>query len=204
MQEHKNPRTDARRRGVRFSLSMLVVACLPLLLHCGGGDGGGSIVQPAKTPVFTASGTASSPNLVTLAFARTEAGSLIQLDVKLGGPTTVTNIYAFSFDIVLSNPSIIKEVTGAPGDALTGAQSAPLISLQGGRVVVAVSKLGQIPGNGVGAEGAQIVSLIFKTDVNAPGTTQLTFDAVTVQDPQGNTIDSIRFDTAAAQIEQPK
>jgi hypothetical protein len=207
MQEHTNPKTTARRRGKRFPPVMLVVACLPFLLHCGGGgDGGGSIVQPAKTPIFTASGTASAANLVTLAFGRTDVGSLIQVDVKLGGPTTATNIYAYSFRVVLSNPSVVREVTYAPGDALTGGQVLTEVAFPpGDRVVVGVSKYGQTtPGNGVGANGATIVSLIFKMDVNSPGSTTLTFDPQPTQDPQGNTIDSIHFDSASAQIEQPK
>jgi hypothetical protein len=231
MQEHTNPKTAARRRGKRFPPVMLVVACLPLLLHCAGGDGGGSIVQPAKIPVFTASGTAGAGNLVTLSSPGTETGSLIKVDVDLGGPTTATSIWAFSFDIVLSNPSIVREVTYTPGDALTGDQVNTLVTLVGDRVVVGVSKFHQTtPGNGVGAGGAKIVHLTFKTDVNSPGTTTLTFDPAKaiVESPrkvcsedsamtcsvdgdcpagqkcQGERITSIHFDTATAQIEQPK
>jgi hypothetical protein len=205
MHEHTNPNTTARRRGKRFPPVMLVVACLTFLLHCGGSDGGGNIVAPAKIPVFTASGTAGAANLVTLSSPGTETGSLIKVDVDLGGPTTATNIWAFSFDIVLSNASVVREVTYSPGDALTGDQVNTLVTLAGDRVVVGVSKFHQTtPGNDVPAGGAKIVHLTFKTDVNSPGSTTLSFAEVHVQDPQGNPIDSIHFDTATAQIEQPK
>ncbi len=202
-----NPTSTARRGEERFLPSMLIVACLPLLLYCGGGGGGGGNILPqVKTPTFKASGTASAPDLVTLSFGGTAPGSLIQTDVKLGGPTTSSSIYSFSFYLVLSNPSIVREVTAVAGNALTGDQSPPQVSLQGDRVVVGVTKLGPIPGNGVGTDGATIAGLIFKLEPTSPGTTTLTFDPTNaiVQDPQGVTIGTIKFDSASAEIEQPK
>jgi hypothetical protein len=70
-------------------------------------------------------------------------------------------------------------------------------------VVVGVSKMGGT-GNGVGSQGATIVSLIFKTDPSTPGTTNLTFDHATALNSQGDPITSITFDGVSAQIQQPK
>jgi hypothetical protein len=141
--------------------------------------------------------------VVTLAFGGTSPGSLIQVDVKLGGPTTSSDIFAFAFDVVLSNPSVVRSVTGTVGDALTGQQLFPPPNFSGDRIVVGVSKAGGT-GNGIGASGATIVSLTFKMDPNTPGTTTLTFDRVTVGGTaQGSVISSVRFDSAAASLTQP-
>lgn len=185
----------------RTLLLALIVACLPLVLDCGGSSGGG-VLQPTKVPIFHGSGTSSAPDLVTLSSGGTSPGSLIQVDVKLGGPTTSTDLSAFSFDVVLSNPSIVRSVNATKGDALTGDQSV-LASISGDKVVVGASKLGGT-GNGVGAQGATILSLVFKMDPTAPGTTNLTFSGATVQDHTGTVITTINFDSAAAQLEQPQ
>jgi hypothetical protein len=201
MREHTKRTSTARSRQERFLRVMLIVALLPLLSHCGGGNEG-SILTPTKEPVFAGSGTASAPNLVTLAYGGNQPGSLIQVDAILGGPTTSTDLFSFAFYVVLSKPSVIRDVSYVAGNALTGSQ-APLVSLQDDRVVVGVTKLGGT-GNGVGPQGATIVSLIFKTDPSTPGTTNLTFIQAEALDSQGATIDSITFDSAAAVIQQPK
>ncbi len=182
-------------------LSILMLVSLPLLAHCGGSSSGGTI-EPTKTPVFTASGTASAPNLVVLAFNGTSPGSLIQLDVKLGGPTTSTDVFAFSFNVVLSNPGIVRSVTWMAGDALTGEQ-AVVTNFSGDKIVIGVSKLGGT-GNGVGAGGGTILSLVFKMDPTAPGTTELKFDTPKVQDSTLGFIDTVEFDGAAAKLTQPQ
>jgi hypothetical protein len=200
---------------------------LPLLAHCGSSSSG-SIIPPTKVPVFTASGTASAPDLVTLADGGTSPGSLIQVDVKLGGPTTATNLHAFSFNIVLSDPSLVRTVKAIQGDALTGDQ-AVLATLTGDKVVIGVTKLGAT-GNGVLAGGASILSLEFKMDPTKPGTTNLTFDYanavvetprsvcstastttcnISADCPAGQTcvgerITSVNFDSASAKLTQPQ
>lgn len=208
-------------------LSILMLIGLPLLVHCGSSSTG-SIIEPTKTPEFTASGTASVPDKVTLVFSGTSPGSLIQLDVKLGGPTTATNLHAFSFNIVLSDPSLVRTVKAIQGDALSGDQ-AVLVTLTGDKVVIGVTKLGAT-GNGIGAGGASILSLEFKMDPTKPGTTNLTFDyanavvetprsvcstdtttvcKISADCPAGQTCvgeetKSITFDTAAAKLTQPQ
>ena len=208
-------------------VSILMLIGLPILVHCGSSSTG-SIIEPTKIPEFTASGTASEPNKVTLAFGGTAVGSLIYVDVKLGGPTTATNLHAFSFNILLSDPSIVRTVKVTQGDALTGEQ-AVIATLTGGKVVIGVSELGAT-GNGVGAGGATILRLEFKMDPTKPGTTTLTFDSanavvesplsvcstdsttickISADCPTGQTcvgdrITSINFDSASAKLTQPQ
>jgi len=182
-------------------LSILLLIGLPLLVHCGSSSTG-SIIEPTKVPEFTASGTAGAKDLVTLAFSGTSPGSLIQLDVKLGGPSTATDIHAFSFNIVLSDPSLVRTITVVEGDALAGDQ-AVIATLTGDKVVIGVSKLG-VTGNGIGAGGARILGLVFKMDPTKPGTTNLTFSDQKVQDPTGAYIATVNFDSASAKLTQPQ
>lgn len=232
MNDLANPRTRPGYRRAHVLRPILVFACLPLLLHCGGDDGTGGMVEPTPAPVFRASGTASAPDLVTLAFGENRPGSLIQVKVHLGGPHAASDIFAFAFDLVLSNPSVIRSVTAEVGDALTGQQLLPPPALVGDRLVVGVSKAGGATGDSIGASGAAIVSLVFKMDPTMPGTTTLAFDQqkCIVEGPKvcaqntalACTIDSdcgagdlykgpcqvqrlgITFDSASASIEQPQ
>ena len=91
---------------------------------------------------------------VVLEGGPTSPGSLIQVNVKIGGPTTSTDLFSFSFNIKLSNPGIVRNVTWLAGDALTGEQ-AVVSTLNGDKLVIGVSKLGGT-GNGVGAAGATL------------------------------------------------
>ncbi len=182
-------------------LSILLLIGLPLLANCGGSSTG-SVIPQTKSPVFTASGTPSAPNLVTLSGNPPIPGSLIQLDVKLAGPTTSSDLFSFSFNIVLSDPSIVRSISSLQGDALVG-QQAVVTNLTGNTLVVGVTRLGGV-GNGVGASGGTLLSLVFRTDTEKPGKTTLTFDSPKVQDSTGAFITTINFDSQAAQLEQPK
>ena len=52
MREHMRSMTCGRR-GERSSVSMLVlIACVPLLVHCGASDPSGGVIEPTKVPVF--------------------------------------------------------------------------------------------------------------------------------------------------------
>lgn len=182
-------------------LSILMLISLPLLAHCGSSSSGGTIA-PTKSPVFAGSGTAGAPNRVVLEGGPTSPGSLIQVNVKIGGPTTSTDLFSFSFNIKLSNPGIVRNVTWLAGDALTGEQ-AVVSTLNGDKLVIGVSKLGGT-GNGVGAAGATLLSLMFKMDPTAPGTTNLKFDDPKVQDHTGAFLTTVEFDGAAATLTQPQ
>jgi hypothetical protein len=139
----------------------------------GGGGGGGAVAT------FTASTTAPAPDGVRLEGA-VVSNNMVTLEVVLDGATTSTDLYAFAFDILLSNPGVINFVAGSAmfGDVLetTGGQGElVLVSLSqlGDRVVVGVSKTGAGAGNGFGAEERFVLSMDFTV---GSGSTTLTFD----------------------------
>jgi len=182
-------------------VSILMMVGLPLLFHCGGSSTS-NIIEPTKTPVFTSSGTASAKDLVTLAFVETSPGSKIKLDVRLGGPTSSSDLSAFSFSLVLSDPSLVRSVTANQGTVFSGEQSF-IANLVENKLVIGVTKLGGT-GTGVAADGATILTVEFTMDPTKPGTTELAFSDMKVQDHTGAFITSITWDTLSAKLTQPQ
>ncbi|RMF75862.1 MAG: hypothetical protein D6738_02775 [Acidobacteria bacterium] len=199
-------KTPAR---IALCLAALMLSLAPL--GCGGGGGGGDGPPPVVAG-FVASGTPASANLVRLA-GRALDNDTVQVDVVLDGPTASSDIYSFAFDIELSNTSVARYVSGSAqfGNALElgpGQGSSVLVSQQGNRVVVGVSKTGGGPGNGFGAEQRIVVRMLFA--VQAKGSTNLLFRGSSdpgnptpdpaALDSQGQVIPQIVFDSAAAKI----
>ncbi len=188
-------------------LATLALTLAPLGCGGGGGDGNEPIVAG-----FVASGTPAAPKLVRLA-GRALDNDTVQVDVVLDGPTASSDIYSFAFDIELSDTTVARYISGSAqfGNALellAGQGSSVLVSQQGNRVVVGVSKTGGGPGNGFGAEQRLVVRLLFA--VTARGSTNLLFRGSSdpgnptadpaALDSQGQVIPEIVFDTAAAKI----
>jgi hypothetical protein len=208
------PRDAAAVHRVRTRVGIAALLALALVLPfgCGGDDGGGGVVPTNLVASVVPSGTAAAPNLVRLR-ASSVSGDTAVLEVVLGGPTTSSDVYAFAFDLVLSNPAIAAYVAGsaAAGTALvpTGGQSITVQAVQtGNRVVVGITKVGGGAGNGVGAAEPAIVRLSFR--VLAAGATQVTFSgSVAPQNPTGAPaaldsnvaiVPTIAFDGVAAAI----
>ena len=135
------------------------------------------------------------------------SNDMVTLEVVLDGQTTSTDIYSFAFDILLSDPSVIQ-FTGLAleGDVLVPTfpqEVKVLVTQQGDRVIVGVSKTMGGAGNGFGAEERLILSMDFT--VNS-GSTTLTFDstpamkAPTAFDSALGPIPSITFDAMPATI----
>jgi hypothetical protein len=198
------------RLGRRFLLATtaLLVALLPA---CGNSGGGGGTVPSGFTAAFAPSATARQADLVRFVGASV-TGDVATVAVAIGGPTTSTDLYAFAFDVVLSDFTVASYVAGSAtvGDALTpgGGGVSTIATQNGNRVVVGVSKLGAAPGNGVTANEATIVELSFR--VLKAGTTTLSFGgSASAQNPtgvpaaldsSGNLVGSVTFDTAAATL----
>ena len=141
-----------------------------------------------------------------------ERQDLLTIEVSISGPTASGDLYAFAFDLLLSDPEVAEYVPGsaACGDALVliGGQTCEALAAQtGDRVTVGVTKLGAGPGNGVTGQDVAIVLLDFR--VLEPGTTDVTMTgSPPADDPAA--IDSTPtpitgedaplFDTAAARI----
>jgi hypothetical protein len=140
-------------------------------------------------------------------------GDLLTLEVSLGGPSTSADLYAFAFDVVLGDPTVVEYVedSEAPGAALTvsgGQTLAAQASQVGDRVVVGVTKLGGGTGNGVAASESDVLRLTFR--VLRTGVSSVTFGGTpssnnpaglpTALDSQGNFVGTIQFDAGAAAI----
>jgi hypothetical protein len=196
-----------RDRNLRFASLVLAASLSPLLLPgCGGGGDGGMTPNPVVAS-FSGSGAASTPNFVRLTGAA--AGDTVIVSVKITGPTTSSDLYAFAFDLVLGNASVAQYVAGSvvAGPALVpvaGFDIEALASQQGNRVVVGVAKLGGTSGSGnpIGATEETVVSLTFR--VLTPGSTTLTIDGDDAGgdplclDSDLNVIGSITFDSGNA------
>jgi hypothetical protein len=127
---------------------------------------------------------------------------VINVQVVLDGITTSTDLYAFAFDIQLSDPSVIQFIAGSAmfGDVLetTGGQGEAIaVSQMGDRVIVGVSKTGQGAGNGIVlVEERLVVSMDFSVTT---GTTTLTF-ADSPNNPQNPTNSPTALDSALAAV----
>lgn len=167
---------------------------------CGGDDD-----ESTFSSSFTPSATPSSANLIKLV-PKGSNGNLLVVQVLIYGPTTSTDLYSFSFDLVIGDPSVLAFVSGSAvaGSALTvtGGQSLSAIAAPATadptHIVVGVSKLGGGAGNQVTGTSATIVELSFgflrqgsstlaiatspapaAIDQNLAGIGSVTFDAAT-------------------------
>jgi hypothetical protein len=163
---------------------------------------------------FTESGTGATVLGVRLQGTRIDADSL-RIDVVLTGPVSSTlDLYAFAFDMGLSDPSMVQLEPGTAvlGDALvlaSGQGQAVLVSQNGDRIIVGVSKTNGGSGNGVAA-GDHVI-LGFEVRVPSSGTALVTLlgspqnplnptSSPAAIDSNGSPIAGITFDTAAATI----
>jgi len=188
---------------------LLLVGLVVATGGCGSGGGSGEdggVVGDPITASFTPSGTAASPDLVRL--TGSASSDLVTLQVVISGQTESDDLYAFAFDLVLSNADVAGYVAGSAdfGTALTlepGQDGAAFASQTGNRVTVGVSKLGDVAGNGVGPGEETIVTLLFR--VTAKGITTIAIDRIPPADPSAIESDEspapgVRFDGASALI----
>ncbi len=187
-----------------------VVMSLVLCAGCHHDDSDGIVGAPIAS--FAESGTSAGPDLVRLRSASASGDALV-VEVVLGGPTSSGNLYGFVFDLVLGDPSVARLVanSGQAGGALTGSQVIVEAGTQAGdegRVVVAVTKVGNAQGNGFSGSEAVVVRLGFQ--VLKRGTTMIVFGGhvsarnpegrPVAVDPAGDIVATIEFDAAAARI----
>jgi hypothetical protein len=149
----------------------------------GGGDDGGVIGGPI-TASFTPSGTVSSPDLVRL--TGSASNDLVTLQVVIAGQTASDDLFAFAFDLVLSNVALVGYIAGSEEfeTALTleaGQSGVALARQTADRVTVGVAKLGGGAGNGIGPGEKTIVTLLFR--VMAKGTGTIAIDTTPPAEP---------------------
>jgi len=193
----------------RTSIVTAVVLQVLFLTGCSSSeDSSFGVIPPGVVAGFVASPAAPAADLVRIRGVGA-SGNVVTVDVAISGPTSSGDIYSFAFDLVLSDPTVASYVTGSArvGTALVpagGQGSIVLVSQNGNRVIVAVSKSEGGAGNAVGGSEEAIVRLDFL--VLRAGTTDLTLAG---QDPSsdpaaldstGSVIPGVTFDQASARL----
>jgi hypothetical protein len=176
------------------------------LSACGGSNDSTNTIDPIEA-VIHSNGTQRTPDLVRL--TGTAAGDVAVVYVAIGGPTTSDDLYAFAFDLVIGDTSVLSYINGSAtfGDALTlgaGEEGEVLAVQNDDRVTVGVSKLGATSGNGVAVDEATVVSLRFRV-LRRDRTSTLTIAGFAPNDPAaldstGTNVDSVTFDGASLGI----
>ncbi len=196
--------------------SLAVAGVLALALIGCSGSTGVTAAAPSA-PVFTSSGATLTVDQVVLA-GGTASGDTVQVNVKMGGPSTSSDLYSFAFDVIIGDPTVLRFVPPAAiGNVLTGAPAELSVdavqttySPADTRVVVGVTKLGAALGNSLTTGDGTIVTLTFQTLKKGsstiklagayPDTTSVTAAAL---DHTGAKITSVIFDSGAATVTQP-
>jgi len=162
-------------RARRPELPALLVSAL--LLGCGGGGkGGGSVVTPPPpTPTYRCADSTVATDVVAMNCLTQITQDVWQLEVRIGGPTTSTDIGGFAFD-VLFDPTQLQYVADSAraGPMLFQASADPplltAVVLPGdpGRLVVGISRTGGVPGvQGLSGPYGQIMILNVKVQPGA-------------------------------------
>lgn len=197
------------RRETRMP-SMVTVLLLLATLATGCSSGGGAdlgVLPAGLSASFADSGTAAAPDVVRISGNPTD--DLVNVEVRIGGPTTSADFYSFAFDLMLGDSTVAEYVAGSAsaGTALTtdGGQALQVLATrQGDRITIGVTKLGGGTGNAITGTGeSTVVELVFR--LLRAGTTTLTIEGSPGTDPAaldsgGNEIDSVTFDPVAATL----
>lgn len=161
----------------------LVLAVLSIALACGGGGGGGPDPTDGGSGALAANFVPDqpSPGLETVSMGLDGAiGDVVTLRIRV---TETQAVYGAAFDLVY-DPTFATFLTWAPGTFLEAGGQTPnyaVNSPQPGRVVVGVSRLGDVPG--VDAAGTRtLVKLTFR--IRKTGSSQATFQAASLSDDQ--------------------
>jgi hypothetical protein len=187
----------------------LVASIAAVFAGCSSGSSG--VDEPVEGPVtasFTPSEAAPAPDLVRL--RGSADADMVTLDVVIGGETTSDSIFAFAFDLLLSQDDVADFVEGSEelGSALIdgpGQFGVAQVIQMGNRITVGVTKLGG-SGNSVGPGEETIVSLRFRVTRRAATTIgiDLASDPAALDDAPGDeqaVIPSVQFDGGLALIQ---
>lgn len=190
--------THGQRPPIRIWVPAMLAA-LSCLTGCSHGTTSNS------NAYFYSSGTASQPDQVRLVSGGV-AGDRLTVQVRIDGPTASSSLDAFSFDLLLSDPTVADYVDGSAraGDALdpdgSGAVDVHVVHVDQ-RLSVAVGASSGSQGTGVGAGAATIVTVQFR--ILKPGTSALQFapdPAPLALDASGAPVGSVSFDAVPSAI----
>lgn len=192
-----------------FTRGGFVVASLAVFSFFGYGCGGNNN-SATLIAQFTASTTPTSAavHLIKL-IPNAASGARVVIQAVIYGQDVTLDMYTFAFDVKIGDASVLAFVpsSAVAGNALTAIDGQTITAIAAAdmsdpsHIVVAVSKLGPGPGNGVEGSSAIIVSMAF--DVLKQGTSTLaiaTAPAPAVIDQSGVAIDTITFDAASGSV----
>lgn len=198
-------------RSIRGALWMLTLAgLLGLSGSCSNDDPATVVVSGAN---FTPSATPPAANRVRLTGAAIDDDT-VRVNVVINGPTTSSDIYAYAFDLLLSNPPVASYIAGTAvaGDALQpdaaqGQTVTTQVAQQGARVVVGVSLTGGTTGHGLPAGQHTILSLDFDvhsgiTGISMVGSPASGAPAALDSSNPPAVLPSVVFDTALSAIDK--
>jgi hypothetical protein len=159
----------------------VLLGLVSIAVACGGGGGGGETVVGGPSSNLSANfvGDQLSPtsDQVTLV-QETAFGDLVTVSVWV---TDISNVYGAAFDVVY-NPSLVRYEAWEPGVLLEQGGYTPNYTVQnpqGGRVVVGVSRSGNVRGaNAVGTR--TLIRLVFRA--TAVGSSAVSFQAASLID----------------------
>lgn len=159
----------------------VLLGLVSIAAACGGGGGGGDKVVGGPTSNLSANfvGDQLSPaaNQITLA-QQTAFSDVVTVAVWV---TDISNVYGAAFDLVY-NPSLVRYEGWEPGVLLEQGGYSPNYTVevpQAGRVVVGVSRMGNVRGaNAVGTR--TLIRLVFRA--TAVGSSPVAFQAASLID----------------------
>ncbi len=199
----KTNTTTCRVLGGYSLVGAALVLASGSFIGCSSGSSDGALASPV-TAAFAPSTTVSAPNLARLR-SSSVSGDTVTLELVISGQTASNDLYAFVFDLLLSDPAAAEYL---PGTASFGTALVPgieqgetvLVSQSNDRVVIGVSKTGGGPGsgNGVGASEEVIVRLSLR--VLKPGATDILIVG-SPDHPQNPTPDPAALDSLGAFVE---
>lgn len=155
----------------------------------------------APVPYFTCSGGVLPPaDQVAMTCPATQTG-MLEVTVNLGGPTTSNDIYGIKFDVVF-DPAVLT-FTPPAHQGLLWSGSTPILdaavsSGDPGRLVVAITLTGPVPGLGSSLPAAAVVDIVLGP--SGVGTTNVTLENGAAVDSSLAPIASIQFSGASLSV----
>jgi VWFA-related protein len=140
-----------------------------------------------KQRTYTAP-TSTGASIMSVVSSSVSSGSDFSVDIKVGDPSSVSNLFGVSFVLIYTNTSIVDYVSATAGPFLgSDLLFYPMADDPNGKVSVGISR--KAPANGVSGSGV-IVSVKFHVLSTAPNGSTITFTltGIAANDPNGNQI----------------
>ncbi|MBM4162711.1 MAG: T9SS type A sorting domain-containing protein [Ignavibacteria bacterium] len=146
-----------------------------------GFEGAVSYAVQAQIPV--------SSTLSAMSPSRVPSGSEFWINVRVGDPQTVNNLFGVSFDLTYTNTAYVDFVSADTSGSFLGTDLLHIITPNDANGVVSIGLSRKAPAGGVSG-GGTLARVKFRVAPNAPinGTVTFNFSNVSANDPNGNPI----------------